>query len=226
VADNPQDRLNRIVIVVLALAGIFTAIVVALLAWGAPDESVARVADLAGWMGRHNNTGTRTIIALSSTVVALLLLTAIIVEVTPAPAGKMRLRNIRAGEAVITTHEIAARINAEVATAPHVAACDAFVAAHRGGLDVTLELHVEPGADLALTADEACLRARSLIESELGIELAAPPRARLHYRELRLLGAADAPRRLAPSGWERPAANPEGDRDQRGNSDTPEEAQA
>jgi hypothetical protein len=226
VSDNPQDRLNRIVIVVLALAGIFTAVMVALLAWGAPDESIARVADLAGWLGRHNSTESRTIVALSSAVVALLLLTAIIVEITPSPARKMRLRNVRAGEAVITTHEIATRINAEVAAAPHVAACDAFVAAHRGRVDVTLDLHVEPGADLALTADEACRRTRALIESELGIELAVPPRARLHYRELRLLSAADAPRRLEPSGRERPAANPEGDRDQRGNSDTPEEAQA
>jgi hypothetical protein len=226
VSDNPQDRLNRFVIVVLALAGIFAALVVALLAWGAPDESIVRVADLARWLDRHNSTESRTIVALSSAVVALLLLTAIVVEFTPAPARKMRLRNVRAGEAVITTHEIAVRINAQVAAAPHVAACDAFVAAHRGRVEVTLDLHVEPGADLALTADDACGRTRALLESELGVELAAPPRARLHYRELRLLGAADAPRKLGPSGWERPAANPEGDRDQRGNSDTPEKAQA
>lgn len=225
-SDNRQDRLNRFVVIALAFAGIFAALVLALLAWGAPDESIARIADLAGWLGRHNNTEVKTIISLSAAVAVLLMLMAILVELTPSPTQKMRLRNVRAGEAVITTHEIAARVNAEVEAIPHVAACNAIVAARGRRAEIVLELHVEPGADLADTADDACRRTRVLAETKLDIDLAAPPRARLHYRELRLQGAADAPRRLGPSGWERPAAILEGDRDQRGNSDTPEEAQA
>jgi len=226
VGNDTQDRLNRLVVIALALAAIFAALLLTLLAWGAPDESIARVADLAGWLGRHNNAEAKTIVSLTATVVVLLMLAVILAELTPSPTKKMRLRNVRAGEAVITTHEIAARVNAEVESIPHVAACNAIVAARGNRAEIVLEIHVEPGADLGDTADAACRRTRVLAETKLDIDLAAPPRARLHYRELRLQGAAGAPRRLGPSGWERPAAIPEGDRDQRGNSDTPEEAQA
>src|SRR5437016_1158112 len=80
-------------------------------------------------------------------------------------------------------------------------------------------------AILADTADAACRRAQALVEGQLGIGLAKPPSARLHYRELRL---RDEPAAAAPGvkrdpgamQWERPADRSqsvvEEDRDERG----------
>ena len=94
---------------------------------------------------------------------------------------------------MITTTQIAKRINAEVAQITHIAECAAIVAARGKNVEVVLDLHVDAGANLSQTADEACRRAHVLVEQQLGIEMAAMPRARLHYRELRLRGETQPP---------------------------------
>lgn len=216
-----MEQANRFAIVVTALVLIFVALLVVLLAWGAAASSITRIEDFAGWLRRHNNGETKTVITLGATVVVLLMLSVVILEVTPSPTQRLRVRNVKSGTATITTREIAQRINEEIEQqVAHVAACDAIVATNGKRVEVVLELHVEPGADLAHTANVACGRAHALVEERMGIELAAPPRARLHYRELRLRGES------VPPGWERPAAGAEETRDERGQSDTPEEAQA
>lgn len=228
--DDAMDQGNRLVIVLGAMLVIFAALLVVLLAWGASTESIGRIEDVAGWLRRHDDGETKTIITLGAAVIFMLMLTAIILELTPSPTQKLRVRNVKAGDATITTKEIAQRINAEVQQVEHVGACDAIVASRGKRLEVVLELHVEPGADLAHTADEACRLAHALVEREIGVELAAPPRARLHYRELRLRrDGPQAPGEQAsatPTGWERPAGSAGGERDERGQPDTPEEAQA
>jgi hypothetical protein len=213
--DDSLGELNRFIVVAGALVTIFVALLVALLAWGAPDETITRMADLAGYLRRHNDRETKIIISLAASVIVLLMLTAIIVELTPSPTQKMRVRSMKSGDAVITTSQIAERINAEVAQIPHIAQCAAIVGARGKKVDVVLDLHVGAGANLSQTADEACRRAHVLVEQQLGIEMAAMPRARLHYRELRLDGEAAATAAQRASGWERPA-EPEGTIDQRG----------
>jgi hypothetical protein len=220
VSDEPMEQANRFAIVVTALVLIFLATLVVLLAWGASSDSIGRLEDFTGWLRKHDNNETKTIITLGATVIVLLMLSVIILEVTPSPTQKLRLRNVKAGSATITTREIADRINAEIAArVQHVASCDAIVGTNGKRVDVALDLHLDPGADLAHTANVACANAHALLEQEMGIELASPPRATLHYRELRLSGEQ------VPSGFERPAASAEEERDERGQSDTPEEAQ-
>ena len=216
-SDDPLDKLNRFIIVGVALAGMFIALLVVLLAWGASDESITRIVDFASYLRRHNDRESKVVVSLASAVVILLMLTAMIVELTPSPRQNMRVRNMKSGAAAITTAQIAERINAEVLQVPHIAECAAMVAARGKRVEVVLDLHVDAGADLARTADEACRRSHVLVEERLGIEMAAMPRARLHYRELRLRGegAASALERHGPSGRERPRTT-EGELDQQG----------
>jgi hypothetical protein len=199
---------------------------VALLAWGAPDESITRIDDLAGWLRDHNNQDTQIIITLGATVAVLLMLIVIVVELTASPTQRMRVRNVKAGGATISTPEIAARIQEEAQRVPEVAACEAIVAARGKRVEIVLDLHVGPGANLAQTAEEACRRAHVLVEEKMGIGLAARPRARLHYRELRLSrenGTAAMPAKAMATDtteWERPQT--EGERDERGTTGAPE----
>jgi hypothetical protein len=185
--DSPQ-RLNRILIIVLALLVMFAAVAVVSLAWSAPGGTIDRMAAFAGWLRDHDNRDTKTVITLAASVVALLMGLTIILELTPSGTQRMRVRNIRMGDAVISTTEIAARIDAEVAQIEHVAACRSIVAAHGRRVEVVLDLDVDAGAVLSRAADEACGRTQRTIEQQIDIELTARPRARLHYRELRLLG--------------------------------------
>ncbi len=212
---DPLEEVNRFIVVAGALVVVFLALLITLLAWGAPDETITRIADFAGYLRRHNDRETKMIVSLGTAVVVLLMLTAIIVELTPSPTQKMRVRSMKSGEAAITTSQIAERINAEVSQIPDIAECAAIVAARGKKVEVVLDLHVGAGANLSQTADEACRRAHVLVEQQLGIEMAAMPRARLHYRELRLGGEAAASAAQRASGWERPA-EPEGNIDERG----------
>jgi len=208
---DSEGELNRFVIVLLALLVIFAAAMVVTLAWGAPDGSITRIADLADWLQRHNDGETKLIITLGGIVIVLVMLMAMIVELTPSPTQRMRVRNVKAGDATITTREIADRINAEVQGIEHVAECVAIVAARGRRVEAVLDLQVDAGADLTQLAEAACARVRQLIAGQIGVELAAPPRARLHYRELRLRGGAPGPASA-------PAASVafEEERDQRG----------
>lgn len=205
--DDPLHQINRFVIVVLCLLLIAVSALVVALAWWRPDESIARVGDFAGWLSDRNNQDAKLILSLGAGVVVLALLTLIVVEMTPGDSQKMRVRNMKSGDAVITTKQIAERVNEETMQAPHVAACSATVVRHGKKVEIALDLHVDPGADLAETADEACRRAHVLVEERMGIGLTARPRARLHYRELHLRREGP-PQELQAQretpGWERP----------------------
>jgi hypothetical protein len=221
-SGDPIEQINRFVITIVAMAIAFGALAIVLLAWGAPGGTIDHIADFAGYLRRHSDRETKLIITLGAVVVVLAMLTVIVVELTPSPNQKMRVRNLRSGDAAITTTEIAQRVNADVLRIVHIAECRSYVSARGRRVDVVLDLHVDAGADLAQAADEACRRAHELIEKQLGIELTGKPRARLHYRELRLgeERPATAPQ-LPPTGWERPQGT-EGDRDERGTADTPQ----
>jgi hypothetical protein len=195
-----EGQVNRFAIALVAMVVLFAALLVVALAWLEPDGSIARLQQGVDFLDNHRDRDGRIILTLISVVVILLMLTVLIVQLAPTSSGRMSVRNMKSGSANITTAEIASAIDAGVATIAHVAACEASVTRRGKKVDVVLDLHVDPGADLAHTADEACRHAHVLVEQELGIELAAMPRARLHYRELRL-GLDDASQR---TGWERP----------------------
>jgi hypothetical protein len=204
-SDDLTDQVNRAVIAIVAMLVVFAALAFILVIWGASDGAIGRVEDFAGYLRDHDHRDAKLVATLGALVIALLMATVLILELTPSPVQRMRVREIKSGDATLTTAEIAGRLDEEVARIDHVAACESVVAArgnHR--VEVVLDLQVRPGADLAATADAACGRAQELVEREMGIALAARPRARMHYRELRLKDGAPA----APStGWERPASD-------------------
>ncbi len=213
-SGDSEGAVNRFFIALLALLVIFAVAVVVVLAWGAPSGSIERIADLADWLRRHDDRETKMIITLAGTVIVLAMLMVIILELTPAPTQRMRVRNVKAGDATITTREIAERSDAELRQVEHIAECQTIVAARGRRVEAVLDLHVDAGADLTRTADDACTRVRQLVEGQIGVELAAPPRVRLHYRELRLRNDAPQPESAAPAG-----ARLEEERDQRGQSE-------
>lgn len=192
-SGDSEGELNRFVIIALALLVIFAAALAVTLAWSAPDRGIERIADLADWLRRHNDRETKLVVTLGGAVIVLAMLMAIILELTPSPMQRMRIRNVKTGDATITTREIADRINADVQQAEHVAECQSIVAARGRRVEVVLDLQVDAGADLTRTSEETCARVRQLVEGQIGVELAATPRARLHYRELRLRSDAPQP---------------------------------
>jgi hypothetical protein len=208
-SDDPLDQVNRLVISLAALLVAFVALLAVLLAWGATDGTIGRIEDFAGYLRDHDGRDGKIIVSLLALVLVLVIVTVMIVELTPSPLQKMRLRDVKAGDVTLTTAEIAARIEEEVRAVQHVAWSKAVVAAQGNRVEVVLDLHVDSGADLAHTADEACRRAHVLVEEKMGVPLTRRPRARIHYRELRLGSAAGGPPQppRPATGWERPAGD-------------------
>jgi hypothetical protein len=227
-----QDMTNRTIIIGGALLFMFVVLVIVMLAWGAPDNSIERLSDLAGYMDDHNNQAAKLIITFGGIILLLLAAIVIIFEVSPPDSGSVKVQKVGAGDARIGTDEIAERVSQAVRAMPEVSDAAVSVGAQGDRATISMQLHVGSQADLSTVADEACRRAAALVEGQMGVELVRPPQARLHYKELRVGGSppqpaqpattasasepvAAAPAPPAFTGWERlptgpaaPAATP------------------
>ena len=210
-SDDPLDQVNRAVISVVALLIIFACLLLVLLAWADPGGTIGRIEDFASWLNDHNDDETKIVLSLGALVVVLLMAGVMMIELTPSPTQLMRVRNVDAGGATISTADIAARVEEEVRAVPGVAQAQAVVAARGSSVEIVLDLQVRPEADLSRTADEACRRTHTLVAEGIGVPLKSLPRARLRYRELQLRQQTSMTATSAPStGWERPHGNDDG----------------
>ena len=194
-----MDVTNRVLIIGGALIWIFVIFVIILLAWGAPSDSIEQLGDLVGYLEDHNDTPAKLILTFGGLIFALLGLIIILYEVAPPQTGSLKLAKIGGGEARISTDEIARRLEEELRMMPNMREVQVQVRGRGQKAEVDLELHVGAEADLATTAEEACLRASHVLEQQMGLTLARPPRAQLKYRELRVARPAESPQAPAAS---------------------------
>ena len=194
-----MDQTNRVLIVGAALLWVFVLLVIILLAWGSPDESIERLADLAGYLEDHNNIEAKLIITFGGLIFALLGAIIVIFEVSPPETGSLKVERIGSGEAHIGTDEVAHRLEEQIQALPHVRQVQASVLARGAKAEVKLEMHVTAEADLAVTTEEACRLTRHLIEERMGVALTRPPQAELHYRELQVARPQETSSTAAPS---------------------------
>jgi hypothetical protein len=203
------NLINRLALVTICLALIAGAGAVIGLAWAAPEESIKWLADAAGWLDDHNTDGTKALITIGGGLVLLVGFVVLVMELIPQSSGEVKVTGLQVGDAVLTTAAIGQRIEEAVNQVPNVSDVRANVRARRKGVTVALDLHVDPDANLAAVTDAACEAARDVLSDKVHVELLAPPRARLHYRELRLKGRQVRQIPVeAPAPVEEPAAAP------------------
>jgi hypothetical protein len=195
-----MDQTNRVVIVGVALLWIFLIFLVILLAWGAPDESINRLGDLAGYLEDHNEASTKLIITFGGIILALLFAIIVIYEIAPPDSGNVRVDKVGGGDVRISTDEVIQRLEEELRAMPGLLGVQATVMPRGKKAEVNLDLYVSTSADLTATSDEACRRARDLVEGRMGIALDMPPRAQIHYRELQVAQAAQGASQSAAPG--------------------------
>ncbi|MGB6838362.1 MAG: alkaline shock response membrane anchor protein AmaP [Dehalococcoidia bacterium] len=188
-----MDVTNRVIIVAGAFVWVFFILVVVLLAWGAPENSIDALKDFVEYLDDHTDNLSRIILTLGGVILMLVAVVLIIAEVTPPATAAVKVQQVKAGSAVISTQEIEHRVQQEVASVPHVSEAAVKVLGRGRGVELELDLHVDPQANLSETAEETCRRARELAEGKMGIALLQPPRAHLRYKEIQLAPAAEAP---------------------------------
>jgi hypothetical protein len=208
-----MDTANRLGIIIVLLLLIFVMAVIILLAWAAAPDSVDRLGDFAEYLDGHTDTGSKVLLTLGLLVVMLLALTLIIAELAPPQTSRVEVLDVRGGTAVLSTDDIAQRVREEVEAVAHVVQAKATVQSRGKGVEVEIELHVDPESNLADTSDEACRVVQSLLSDKMSIALLRPPQIQLEYEELRLAreGAPSSAAGAVPS-EERASESGEGEK--------------
>ncbi len=220
-----MDVGNRLGIIIATLVVVFFALLVAMMAWGAPHESVNKLNDFVGFLRDHQDEDlAKLVTSLGAIIIILLGALVMILELSPPVTPGVRIGPVRSGDVSITPEVISARIEQEVLAVDHVSAARVRVGGRGKRVDVDMDLDVDADAPLAQTGEQACSRTRDLLERQMSIPLVSPPRANLHYRELRITrdeagGAPVEPQSASPatdaqaegvhSGWQRPPASEE-----------------
>ncbi|HLF71258.1 MAG TPA: hypothetical protein VI759_03825 [Dehalococcoidia bacterium] len=188
---------NRIVLALIFLVVAAGAAALSALAWSIPDDSINQLREIATWLDDHNTDGTKIIITAVAGGIGVIALGLAIWELLPKAPAEVKVTDLRVGDAVLSTAAIGQRVEEAVSQVAHVADARATIKAKRKGVIVSLDLHVDPEANLAAVTDEACQAAQDVLTNRVHVAMAAPPTARLHYRELRL--RSGQPRRVVPA---------------------------
>ena len=203
-----DDLTNRILAVAFALLWIFLILLIILLVWSSPEESITRISDLAGYLDDHNTTEAKLIITFGGAILILLATLLILFELVPTEGNNLKIQQVGGGDVEISAEEAVLRVEEELRLVPQVDQVQAKIVGKGKKAEVSLTLHVAADANLANTADEVVSRTTSFLEEKMGIQLAKPPSAEIHYRELRVSSraAANQPTPVAEAPTAPPAA--------------------
>jgi hypothetical protein len=198
---------NRILLVLIALVVATAAVSLIAVMWSIPTHSIDGLRDAIDWLERNNTDAGKGVVTAIAAGVGLLSFLLVLLEFKPQTSTQVKLTDLQGGAAMLSTAAIAQRVEEAVAQVPHVSQVRASIKTKKKGVIVSLDLHVDPDANLAAVTDEACAAARDTLTNRVHVALIEPPRCRLHYRELRLRGRQAPTRRLPetspPDAWAR-----------------------
>ena len=175
---------NRVIIILGAVLWIWLFVVVILLTWTAPERGAQWVVDLGNFLRGHTDTLSRVVFSLALAILVLLALALIIAELAPSPTqgGTVRVSNVKAGQAMLGTDVVAQRLERDLLALDHVNDAKAKVQGRGKGVDVGLDLGVDPDVNLAEVSEKAAAVVRDSVENRMGIALHAPPKVNLRYQ--------------------------------------------
>ena len=181
-----MNLFNRIVLVVIFLALAAGGVTIAVLSWTLPNESIEQLGEAVQWLEDNNQELERALVAAAGLLVAVVAITFLLFELIPRGITDVKVTDVKTGDAYLSTASIGQRIEEAVSRVPHISDVRAIVKARRKGVQIELDLHVEPQADLATVTDAATEATTDVLTDQVHVAMVAPPRVRLHYRELLL----------------------------------------
>jgi hypothetical protein len=192
---------QRVFAALICLLVVTLAVTVIVLAWTLPQETIDWLGGAVEWMDDNDGAVERLLLSSAAAAIGLLALALVVLQVLPAKGRAVRVVDLKAGDAVLSSADIALRVEEAVRRVPQVNGARAEVRARRKGVLVGLDLYVEPDANLAAVTDAACQAAQDVLNDKVHVALQAPPSVRLHYREPRPgvrapAAAREAPRRI------------------------------
>jgi len=181
-----MNVINRMTVVVLCLALAIASLAIIALAWASPESSITGLRDAVQWLSDHNKDTEKTLLTVALGALAFVAVIIALLELLPDSGAEVKVTDLQGADASLSTSDIGGRVEEAVRQIEHVVAVKAALKSQKKGVQVALELHVDPDANLALVTDEACNAARDILANKIHVAVIEPVRARLHYRELRM----------------------------------------
>jgi hypothetical protein len=177
---------NRVVVFLLLLLLIIGAVSIAVLTWTIPNDTIDWLRDAVEWMDENDGSTEKALLTAIAIVITLVSFILLVLELMPKSTRDVRVTDVQGGAASLSSAAVAQRIEDAVRQVPNVAEAKAYVMAKRKGVEVSMDLHVDPDANLAEVTTAAAEATREVLADRLHVALLTPPKTRLHYRELRL----------------------------------------
>jgi len=188
-----MNVLNRLVLIILLVALAGAAISVVALTWTIPVETIDVLDEGVDWLEESYGDPEKIMVSTGALLVALVAVVFLMLELAPRSNPEVKVTDLQGGEAYLSTAAIGQRVEEAVSRVPNVSDVKASVGAKGKGVTVTLDLHVDPQANVAVVTDEAIRTTRDVLTNQVHVAMVEPPLAHLHYREMNL--TRGAPRR-------------------------------
>lgn len=184
-----MNEINRGAIVILAALAIIVMAVIIFIAWAAPDETIDRFGDFAQYLTAHNDNPSKLIITLGALTIIVLAGLAIVVEVAPQErGGELRLEQAGA-TTIVSSQGLSQRLEVALLALPAITAAKVEVASRSKGVATSLDLTLAPGSNVAHASQEATRVVNEVLQEEMGLPVADPPRIRVAVSPAPLPGA-------------------------------------
>ncbi len=170
-----MNLFNRLVVVILLLAGILAWILAAIFVVFFPfidKEFLVGVGDGISNLSRARiATDAVVVFAVISVVFVAGQLALLWFEVVPRRRRTVRLSNVSSGHAVLTVQAVAQRIKLDVEALDAVQRAKPAVRSRGRGVDVVLDVWTHPSVDVSGKSEEVGRIARAAVEKGLGVVL-------------------------------------------------------
>ncbi|MBI4301425.1 MAG: hypothetical protein HY664_02320 [Chloroflexi bacterium] len=178
-----MNLFNKVLVITLTIISILFWVGVVSVAVFFSGDLITRLKDTVGDLGPSLSVWAQAMIGLVAAIFILLSLLLLLAEISPPRAAHIPLVGVTSGTAFLTAQAIIQRIKNDVQGLPQVLEVKPTVTVRSKMVDIRLDLHTEPIADVSAKTEEVCRIVRDTVENKIGIKLRQLT-VRVHHQSL------------------------------------------
>lgn len=173
-----MNILNRALVILLTLAALALITVVSAAPVEMANLAAAWLVNLASWANLLLPFG-RIIVAGIGFGLALVLLFWLWLEIRTPNYRTVRVVKAQGSQAEVSVRTLAERLEYAVDSLPDVLKADARLRSYRRNVQVTMQVEIRPGIEVASKVDEIGAAIRTVVEDTMGLALRGRPKVRV-----------------------------------------------
>lgn len=173
-----MNTFNRVLVIVLLLLAIIVCSALLVIP-SVLGNAVTQLSALDRWQDGLNNTARIALGVIFALVLSAIFVLLIVLEVRGPLAKSIKVDRAAGGEVNVSVATITDRIHHEVDQMPGILNVKPKVSARRGGVVLDLDVRAAAPMDLPQVAQQIVEMSRQVVEKDLGLRLAQPPKVTL-----------------------------------------------